>query len=132
MTLTFQLAVSNGTTTGTASVNVVVVAPADTIKPTVGTVTTNPTTLLKTKPATLSVIATDNVAVTGVTFFYKYTQNGVQQTGVVLGAKAASPANTWTGSFTVPNLAGPYSITAIATDAAGNQTTSAVTTKTAQ
>src|SRR3954469_19306951 len=77
MTLTFQLAVSNGTATGTALVNVVVVPPADTVKPTVGTVATNPVTVLKAKSTGLSVVATDNAAVTSVTFFYNYTQNGI-------------------------------------------------------
>ncbi|MCU1382877.1 MAG: hypothetical protein JWL71_1574 [Acidobacteria bacterium] len=128
-TLTFQLTVSNGATASSASVNVIVVAPADTVKPTVGTVTTNPVTLLKAKAATASVVATDNAAVTSVTFLYSYTANGVKQTGTVIGAKAASPANTWTGSFTMPNVTGTFTFTAVATDAAGNSTTSAVTSK---
>jgi hypothetical protein len=92
-------------------------------------VTTSPNPPLKARTATLSVVASDNVAVTSVTFLYSYTQNGVKQTGTVLGAKAASPANTWTGSFTMPNVTGTYTFTAIASDAAGNSTTSAVTSK---
>jgi hypothetical protein len=75
---------------------------------------------------TMTTIATDNVGVASVTFFYTYTVNGVKQTGTVIGTKTTT-ANQWTGSF-VPSVAASYTFTAVASDNA-NQTTSAPTTK---
>jgi hypothetical protein len=88
-------------------------------------------TLKKSTLTTLSTTATDNVAVTSVTFFYSYTLNGLKQSGTVAGIKSTTTANTWTGTFT-PSVAASYTFTAVASDAAGNKTTSAATTKTVQ
>lgn len=95
-----------------------ITAPPDTIAPVVGAVTA-PSTIKRSTATSLKVTATDNVAVTAVTFFY--TANG--QTGTAIASKAATPANTWTAPLT-PSVATKYSITAVATDEAGNKTTS--------
>jgi hypothetical protein len=83
---------------------------------------------------TLSTTATDNVGVAAVTFFYSYTLNGVKQTGTAIAPKPAS-GTTWSATFT-PSSSVPggttYTFTAVASDAAGNQTTSAATSKAIQ
>jgi hypothetical protein len=130
--LTFKLTTtpSNGAPAiDSRAVAVTVTAPPDTTKPTVAAPTTG-TTLRKGSPLTLSTTATDNVGVTSVTFLYSYTSGGVKQTGTVIATRSGT-TSTWTGSFT-PGVSGSYTLTAIASDAAGNQTTSAVTTKTIQ
>ena len=118
-------------------VTVTVTAPPDTTAPTVAAPTAvqgTSTNLKRGTLTTLSATATDNVAVTSVTFLYSYTQNGVKQTGTVVG-KAPTSGSTWTGTFT-PALSVPtnttYTFTAIASDAAGNSTTSGATTKSVQ
>ena len=118
-------------------VTVTVTAPPDVTRPTVAAPTAMQGTssnLRRGTSTTLSATATDNVAVTSVTFTYSYTVNGVKQTVTVPGSKPAS-GSTWTGTFT-PSTSVPtntsYTFTAIASDAAGNSTTSAVTTKSIQ
>jgi hypothetical protein len=129
-TLTFKLTVtpSNGAAAVDSRVaTVTVTAPADTIVPTVAAPTVTQVTSTTPKTVTMTAIATDNVGVTSVTFFYTYTTNGVKQTGTVIGTKTAT-ANQWTGSF-VPSVAASYTFTAVASDKAANQTTSTATTK---
>jgi K319-like protein len=142
-TLTFKLTTTpsnGGAAVDSRTVTVTVTAPPDTVPPTVAAPTliqsgvTNPLTVKRGTALTLSSTATDNVAVTGVTFFYSYALNGVKQTGTVIAPKPAS-GTTWSGTFTpsssVPS-ATTYTFTAVASDAAGNQTTSAATAKAIQ
>lgn len=136
-TLTFKLtaAPSNGgPSVDSRVVAVTVTAPPDTTLPTVSapTVSQGTTSFKRGTVTTLSATATDNVGVTGVTFVYTYPLNGVKQTGTVIGTKSTTTANQWTGTFT-PGATVPsgttYTFTAIASDAAKNQATSAATTK---
>jgi hypothetical protein len=115
-------------------VTVTVTPPPDTTAPTVAAPTAvqgTSTNLKRGTLTTLSATATDNVAVASVTFNYSYTLNGIKQTGTVVG-KAPTSGSTWTGTFTpassVPSNT-TYTFTAIASDAAGNSTTSAGTSK---
>jgi hypothetical protein len=113
-------------------VTVTVMAPADTLAPAVNApsaVQGTSTNLKKGTVTTLSTTATDNVGVINVAFFYTYTVNGVKQTGTVIATKSTTTANQWTGTFT-PSVATSYTFTAVASDAAGNQTTSGASTKT--
>jgi hypothetical protein len=132
--LAFQLTATpaNGSGTVQSRVMTVTVTNPDVTAPSVAAPTTSPNQPLKGKSVTLSATATDNVAVTGLTFFYSYTLNGLTQTVFVTGNKPAT-GTTWTSSaFTMPNVASTYTYWAVASDAAGNQAKSAVTTKTVQ
>jgi hypothetical protein len=108
----------------------VTVVNPDVTAPTVAAPTTG-TTLKPGSTLTLNTTATDNVAVSSVTFIYSYTASGVKQTKTVAGVKSTTIANTWTASF-IPTVSGSYTFTAVASDAAGNQTTSGATVKTVQ
>ena len=118
-------------------VTITVTPPPDTTAPAVTAPTATPATgtnLKRGVQTTLSTNATDNVGVTGVTFFYSYTLNGVKQTGVVIATRSGT-TSTWTGTFTpATSLPGnlSFTFTAVASDAAGNQTTSTATVKTVQ
>ncbi len=135
-TQTFKLTAtpSNGApSVDSRFLTVTVTAPPDTTAPTVAAPTAvqaTGTTLKKATVTTLTTTATDNVSVAGVTFFYTYTAITGKQTGTLI-AKKSTTANQWTNTFT-PSVAGTYTFTAVATDAAGNQTTSGATTKTVQ
>jgi hypothetical protein len=137
-TLTFKLTVTpsnGGAAVDSRIVTVTVTAPADTVPPTVAPPVTaqnnnTVTTLKKATVTTLSTTANDNVGVTGVTFFYTYTLNGVKQTGTLIAAKSGT-TTTWSGTFT-PSVAASYTFTAVATDAAKNSTTSGATVRTVQ
>jgi hypothetical protein len=138
-TLSFKLTVTpsnGGPAVDSRIVNVAVTNP-DMTAPTVAApsaVQGTSTNLKRGTLTTLSTTATDNVGVTSVTFSYTYTLNGVKQTGTVIAPKPAS-GTTWKATFT-PSTSVPsgtaYTFTAVASDAAGNQTTSAATTKTIQ
>jgi len=130
--LAFTLTVTpsnGGASVDSRFVTVTVVNP-DTVKPTVAAPSTG-TTLKTGSSLSLSTSATDNVAVTNVTFLYSYTASGLKQTKTVLATKSTTTANTWTASF-IPTVSGSYTFTAVAGDAAGNSTTSAATVKTIQ
>jgi hypothetical protein len=139
--LTFKLTTTpsnGGAPVDSRFVTVTVTAPPDTTAPTVAPPTAvqgTSTTLKRGTATTLSTTASDNVAVASVTFFYTYMQNNVKQAGTVIAKKSTTAANTWTGSFT-PSLSLPantsFTFTAVATDAAGNQTTSNAYTKVIQ
>jgi K319-like protein len=112
------------------TLTVTVTAPPDTVPPTVSVVATASATLTHGTATTLTATATDNVAVSGLTFFYSYSDaKGVKQTGTVVASKSATVANGWTAAFT-PSVAGTYTLWAAAIDKAGNQTTGATTTRT--
>src|SRR3954469_18256536 len=138
--LTFKLAatpsIDGSVAVDSRPVSVTVTAPPDTNKPTVYAPATAQNgaavTTLKTKTlTTLSTTATDNVGVVTVSFSYTYTPTGgTKQTGTVIATKSPT-TNTWSGTF-APSVAASYTITALATDAAGNQTTSAATVRTVQ
>jgi hypothetical protein len=68
-----------------------------------------------------------------VTFTYSYTVNGVKQSATVNATKGSG--TTWSGTFTplssVPSGT-TYTFTALASDAAGNSTTSSAMTKAIQ
>ena len=141
LALTFKLTVTpanGGAAVDSRLVTVTVTAPPDTVKPTVNApsaVQGTSTTLRRGTLTTLSTTATDNVGVTSVTFFYTYTSNGVKQTGTVIASKSTTTANQWTGTFTPSTTITSgtnYTFTAVASDAAGNQTTSAATVKSVQ
>jgi len=139
-TLTFKLTTTpsnGGAAVDSRIVTVTVTAPADTVKPTVAAPTAvqgTSTTLKRGTVTTLSTTATDNVGVTSVTFIYTYTLNGAKQTGTAIAPKPAS-GTTWSTTFT-PSTSVPsgttYTFTAVASDAASNQTTSAATAKAIQ
>jgi K319-like protein len=134
---TFKLTVTSAASTVDSRIVTVSVTNPDLVAPTVAAPSTLqagvvPTTLKKSTLTTLSTTATDNVAVTSVTFIYTYTPTGgTKQTGTVIATKSTTTANTWTGTFT-PTIAASYTFTAIASDAAGNSTTSAATVKSVQ
>ena len=130
-------ATSSGAEADSRFVTITVTPPPDTTKPTVAAPTAaqgTSATLKRGTSTTLTTTATDNVAVTSVTFNYSYTLNGLKQTFTVAGSKSTT-ANTWTGSF-IPVTSVPsgttYTFTALASDAAGNQVTSAPSTKAIQ
>jgi hypothetical protein len=129
-TLTFKLTTTpanGGAAVDSRVVTVVVQAPADTVKPTfTNAITASPNPSTKLTATTLNVTATDNVAVTSLTFQYSVTVNGVVQKGTAIATKSTT-SNVWSAKFT-PGVGGGtnYSITALALDAAGNQTTSNV------
>jgi hypothetical protein len=130
--LAFQLTATpaNGSGAVQSRVMTVTVTNPDVTAPSVAAPTTNPNPPLKGKAVTLSATATDNVAVTSLTFFYSYTVNGLTQT-VFVTANKPTTGTTWsTPQFTMPNVSSTYTFWAVASDAAGNQTKSAVTTKT--
>jgi len=117
-------------------VTVTVTPPPDTTAPTVAApsaVQGTSTNLKRGVVTTLSAAASDNVAVTSVTFTYSYTVNGVKNSGSVPATKGSG--TTWSGTFTplssVPSGTS-YTFTALARDAAGNSTTSSATTKAIQ
>ena len=122
VTLTFQLTVSNGATTSTGSVSVVVLSPADITPPQVGMVSVSGSTApMHGLPMTVQVTASDPTPGSGmnsVTFYYSYTQtaSGVLKTfnGTVLGT-LKSGTTTWTGTINSP-LATTYSFYAVAAD----------------
>jgi hypothetical protein len=138
-TLTFKLTATpnNGSpAVDSRVVSVAVTAPADTVKPNVGTPTAvqgTSTALRRGTLTTLSTTATDNVGVTSVTFLYSYVQNGTKN-GTVIATRSGT-TNTWNATFTpastVPSGTS-YTFTALASDAAGNQTTSTALVKTIQ
>jgi len=117
-------------------VTVTVTPPPDTTAPIVAApsaVQGTSTNLKRGVVTTLSAAASDNVAVTSVTFTYSYTVNGVKNSGSVPATKGSG--TTWSGTFTplssVPSGTS-YTFTALARDAAGNSTTSSATTKAIQ
>ena len=119
-------------------VTVTVTAPPDTTAPTVaapgamqGGVTVS---TLRAVATTLTTTATDNVGVTRVTFVYSYIDAaGLKQTGLPLTGVKSANSNTWTSQTTfTPISKRTYTITATASDAAGNVVTSANTVKTIQ
>ena len=132
--LAFQLTATpaNGSGAVQSRVLTVTVTNPDVAGPTVAAPTTNPNLPQKGRSVTLSATATDNVAVTSLTFFYSYPLNGLTSTVLVNANKPTSGTAWTTPLFTMPNDAGTYKFWAVASDAAGNQTTSAVTTKTVQ
>jgi len=119
ITLKHKLTVTprnGGPSVESRTVTTTITPPPDTIAPTVGsTITASPNPGRRGSSMTLSVTATDNVAVTSLVF--SYTVNGLKGTAV---ATRSGTTNTWTASF-IPGAAAKYSITATATDAAGNQ-----------
>jgi hypothetical protein len=121
---TGPVAVANENGTGTSAANFTVIATAaptpagDTIKPDVSfTVPAAGATLAPNTQVLLTVIANDNVAVQGLTF-----TNGA--TGAVIGAGAKN-GSTYTFPYTTGD-AGPLSLVATATDAAGNSQSATV------
>jgi hypothetical protein len=132
VTLTFQLTVSNGSTSSTASVNVVVLSPADVTPPQVGAVSSSGSTAPQHGiPMTVQVTASDPTPGSGmksVTFFYSYTQvvSGVLKTfnGTILGTLKSG--TTWTGTLTP--VQATYSFYAVAADNATPSNTATGTT----
>ena len=119
--LTFQLAVSNGRSTSTASTTVTV--NPDATVPVVTALTTSPVSPIAatTVTVTLSAIATDNVGVTSVTFARNGTTIGVATAPTVAGGSTFTitipkPAP----SLVVLGVTVPTVFTATARDAAGN------------
>jgi len=119
---------------------VAVTAPPDTIAPATVAVPTvlqgTSSTLKRGLVTTLTTTATDNVGVTSVVFVYTYTPSGgTKQTGTVVATKSTTTPNGWTGTFTPSTLVPSntsYTFTAVASDAARNQKTSAAVVKTVQ
>jgi len=141
-TLTFQLTVDNGTTTGTASVNVVVTAPPDVTPPNVGTpsLSNGSTTATKNVVLPLQVTASDPTPGSGmksVNFSYSYSApvNGVmrQFNGTLIGALKSGTTNVWIPSpaFT-PTVGAKYTFTATATDNAQHAVTGGAASITVQ
>lgn len=119
------VAVTNSAGTGTSAASFTVKAstttpaPGDTLAPNITlTVPTSGATLTLGQPVQLTATATDNVSVTGVVF-----TNGA--TGAVLGTGTKN-GNTYSVAYT-PTTASPLTITATASDAAGNSQAASVT-----
>ena len=121
VTLTFQLAVSNGLSTSTA-LTTVTVNPDATI-PVVTALTTSPVSPIAatTVSVTLSAIATDNVGVASVTFARNGTTIGVATAPTVAGGSTfAITIPKPAPSLVVLGVTIPTAFTATARDAAGN------------
>ena len=130
VTVTVTLTANNGTTTGSATSTLTVIAPADTVKPAVGSVALASGSLArKANPMTVQFTVTDPTPGSGVnpqggSITYSYLTKDasgrtVTVTGTLTTALKSGTTNVFTATFT-PSVATSYTFTPSGSDLAGN------------